>query len=858
MKSLHLLFCLLLVTSAEAAAQVRILGTVTNGFVHPGIGMTREILEDARAQVLAGRDPWISAFRKLAAHPNSSKKVSCRNQSPTDATRPELDAFDNKGVEMRLKQDGDKALRQALMYWFTGDQAHRANAMKIIRVWSKMDPSKCKAYSEVYIHASYPVKDLIMAAELMRYTSPTDADLAWSDRDTSDFTGNFVVPAVRNFFDQNGWFMNQDGYALAAAMSGDIFTSDRDSYAKRVEWFTVNRTAPNKGWIFSIKDLARLVTTNTLTGETLIRPQVQLMEMGRDQAHAGDDMEIFNTVVRMMNAQGTRVDPVTGVISTADNAVGPYEFLDDRILAAADYFSRFMLGYDTPWIPSAYDISRDGQVRGIYPRIADNYRGRIREHDFWDAYYYYTCKKGIDLAKRTPYYHEAFLKRIVSSDFEWVFIPKEATGELARVVPTVQEPDVVEVVERSSMLDTNTVVARDDSGAFLRVTPGAAGTRIAFLSTDTASKTVSLRIRTSAPAALEMSGFARPWLLPDTRGGWRIVSFTMDRLEHWGDIVFVRVKGPSTATVDIRQLLRKPDAPATAPAFISGNDTLHCVAYAGAPVTMNFAATNRGSTGIVYEISDLPEGAMLDSKTGAFSWKPKTGGGHSFVVTASAGGTVAVQRGTVIVASDRADAVRRIDAGVDPKKAYVTASVERYKAARAKVEEVMKTADDAGFFQQLVRLHQAGQDLEPLTPLLADGSMDFARIVDSSNIGESIGLLVDNNDDTFPVYSLAKDLNHTIDFGPGFRFSAAAFAMEGRLNFEDRMADAKFFGSNDGTNWTELTPKATQSATELTKIDVAAELKGSTFRYLRIQKRGGGLFEPAELRIHGQRQEVAP
>ena len=49
-----------------------------------------------------------------------------------------------------------------------------------------------------------------------------------------------------------------------------------------------------------------------------------------------------------------------------DNAVGPYEFLDDRILAAANYFWQYMLGYDTPWVPVPYSISPDGTVRGIY------------------------------------------------------------------------------------------------------------------------------------------------------------------------------------------------------------------------------------------------------------------------------------------------------------------------------------------------------------------------------------------------------------------------------------------------------------------------------------------------------------
>lgn len=67
----------------EATDRVQIRETVANGFVHSGIGLTRAILENARAQVLARREPWYSGFRKLAASPNAVRTVSCRNQSPT-------------------------------------------------------------------------------------------------------------------------------------------------------------------------------------------------------------------------------------------------------------------------------------------------------------------------------------------------------------------------------------------------------------------------------------------------------------------------------------------------------------------------------------------------------------------------------------------------------------------------------------------------------------------------------------------------------------------------------------------------------------------------------------------------------
>ncbi len=143
---------------------------------------------------------------------------------------------------------------------------------------------------------------------------------------------------------------------------------------------------------------------------------------------------------------------MNGTVSEAANAVGVYEFLDDRILAAADYFCRFMLGYDTPWIPTPSDIAADGTIRQVYSRIADNYRGRIRQHKIWDLYYYYACRKGVDLSRRAPFYYETFCKRIVSDDYDWLYIPKEASGEALRIPPSEQEPAIVEMELRSANL----------------------------------------------------------------------------------------------------------------------------------------------------------------------------------------------------------------------------------------------------------------------------------------------------------------------------------------------------------------------------------------------------------------------
>ena len=839
----------------EVTDKARIQKTEANGFTHPGIGLNLEILENARAQVLAKRDPWYSGFVKLASNPRSSKNVSIANRSEKDPTLPAVDAFDSASVQGRLKTDSDTALRQVLMYWFTGDATYRANALRIVRLWSKMDPVKFKAYNEVYIHCSFAFKDLIMVAELLRGMDSPNSELAWTEEDTVAFSNNFVIPGVANFFDYNGWFMNQNGFAYAPAIAGAIFRSDPQDFAKRIERFTVNKEGPNKGWSFSIKDLARLVDTNALTGEKVAPPQVQITEMGRDQAHAGDDLTIFTTIARILNSQGTKVDPVDGTVSKAPDAVGPYEFLGDRILTAADHFCRFMLGYDTPWIPTPSNIAPDGTVRQIYPRIADNYRGRIRQHKIWDLYYYYACKKGVDLAKKAPYYHETFTKRIVSDDYDWLYIPKEASGDILRVPPSEQEPAIVEVELRSANLTENSSIKSEDDTTFVRALASPAGTRLSILSCATEEKTVALRVRTTGVAEIEMSGFGKPWLLPNTQGKWRQVYYTMSPLERFVDIVFFKIKGSPETTVDLDQFLRKPDK--KPPVFASGNLPLNLVAYPGAPIRLDFPVVNPEGEKAAVEFGSLdkPEGSTLDPKTGAFAWNPTKVGDRVFVVEATDGTFVTAKKVSISVAADRTAAIQKIKGGYESGTVYVQASLERCKTLHERTLKALKAASDTEFFPLLVQLKSAFDALEPLTPLLSDGSMDFPKVVASSNIGPvAMNLLTDGNDDTFVGYYLAPDSYHDFDFGPDFKFSATAFALEGRVNFEDRVDNVKFYGSNDAKNWAELTPNSAPRATELTKVPVAEDLTNKTFRFLRVKKQGGG-YEPSEMRIFGLRHE---
>jgi len=470
----------------------------SSGFKHPGVGLTKDILENLRTKVRAQAEPWNTYFNVMCQSYAAATNVSSSNQSSADPTQPASRAFNSKGIQSKFISDALKAFTQALMYYITGNEVYRANAMHIIRIWSQMDPAQYAYYSDAHIHTGIPLYRMVMAAEILRYTSCQTDSLKWTDKDTVDFTNNLIIPVIETFQHDQNHFMNQHTFPLLGAMAGYIFTGNRDRYNEAVEWFTVNSTANDQGFNGSVKQLFRWVDEIQVPGIKVgegipVQGQVQLIEMGRDQAHAGCDLQNAVMISRMLLAQGTKVDPVTGTVSTADDAVGPYEFLNDRILAAADYFWRYMLGYDTPWIPVAYAISPDGTIRDTYNYISPSYRGRYANDICWDLYSYYTYVKHENVAEKAPYFYEAFTKKPkpTTGDWEsvdgghdfWLYLPPEAEADAAAWLSQDRSTGTLyEVEDRFTKLDNNTTAVQEGDTAFVRFYATEAGSKIVYLS----------------------------------------------------------------------------------------------------------------------------------------------------------------------------------------------------------------------------------------------------------------------------------------------------------------------------------------------------------------------------------------
>ena len=853
------------------------------GFVHPGIAVSASNLKLARSQVLGGVEPWASYYAAMLKTKYASASLLPVNRGPAPDT-PKTDAFNSQGVEGQFIEDAFGAYTQAIQYFITGDPVHRANGMHIIRTWSHMDPAKVASYPDDHIHAGIPLMRMLAAAEIFRYSSVnpgTDGyDTAWTDGDTTDLTKNLITPVIKVLLSGNTFFMSQQPYPLVGEIAGYAFTDDRTGYDRAVEVFSVNSGNPDKNTNGALASLIR-----EISAKDPLNPYghsfVQAQEMGRDQAHAWDGINALSEIARLLTVQGTRLDPVTGTVSTKRDAVSPYRFGNDRLLAGLDTFYAYMMGGTIPWIDTT----------GGPGKPSEAYRGRQFDpiDELYDVYRY---DLGVDVERKAPnvarmreqadgptFYWGTGAYNFWNSNPDynpdyWLSLPKQTTGQ---VRPT-QSSALVPVARRSIALDRRSRIAQADGRDIVRLRAAKRGTSIAVRTLMYDSRNgyspVGVLIRTNGPATLQIRKnlSLAPYHsvnLPDTHGKWRYVTYDMDYAVVPGstggeNLAYYTVVGASGVTVDVDSVNLQAKAQLSPPVFAQGQRTT-LVGVVGTPLGRSLAAT---SATLTYEAPGLPRGATVDAGTGAFDWTPthsQTGTFRTSVV-ASDGTTDTVLAVTLKIARDRQDALALAQAGFDAKATYVSATRDSFDTAVASARAALRKADDTDFLDALVDVQKAVAGLRLLNPELADGTLAYPALVTSSLPATGVWNMADDDVNT---YSGDLTAPFTLDFGSGFRVRADAFGLRARYNFANRSQGANVYGSNDGYTWTLLTERETTDTTPtfpMETIPVRSELRGKAFRFFKVQvddpgvptdPNYPGLSSYSELRVHGERVETA-
>jgi hypothetical protein len=193
------------------------------GFVHPGILVSRPMLDFVKAKIAAGAEPWTSALARASASrfgaltyaPHPRADVDCGSRS-----RPDGGCSDEKN-------DAGAAYTQALLWSFTGDSRYARNAVAIMNAWSST--LRRHTNTNAPLQSAWVAELFPRAAEIIRATYP-----GWGPADRARFAAmlkSVYLPEVAGGSASNG---NWELSMIEAMMNISVFTDDRAGFERAV------------------------------------------------------------------------------------------------------------------------------------------------------------------------------------------------------------------------------------------------------------------------------------------------------------------------------------------------------------------------------------------------------------------------------------------------------------------------------------------------------------------------------------------------------------------------------------------------------------------------------------------------
>lgn len=325
MKLIKKLFVLVVAALLVACGQEeKVAGHLYEPFVHPGMFQNSEDLAFLKDCVLAGKEPWLSAYNRLKAETDTNFTVKSFNYVSVGAYG--ANSIGGKEFSSAAKY----AYSCALLWYVTGERIYAEQAIKVLNAWSYalwgFDGNNAKL--NVGLFGQY----YLNAAELLKYT-----DSGWSEREVKQFERmlrTVYYPTIKDFFTEaNG---NWDASMICTMLCMGVFLDDHDMFNRAVERFY--RGDGNGG-----------ITK-------YIYPGGQCQETTRDWDHVQLGLGEFAKACQVAWTQGLDF----------------YSVADHRLAQGFEYASRFLLGYKVPvWGDISYRYRE--RVHDIYRSVYNHY-----------------------------------------------------------------------------------------------------------------------------------------------------------------------------------------------------------------------------------------------------------------------------------------------------------------------------------------------------------------------------------------------------------------------------------------------------------------------------------------------------
>jgi alginate lyase len=189
-------------------------------FAHPGVMVSRAQLDFMRGKVLAGAQPWASAY-------NSMKSSAYASLSRTPAPRADVDCGPSSNPDIGCsdeRQDALAAYADALVWYVSRDPRYATEAINLMDAWSAT--LKTHTNHNTPLQTGWAGAGWSRAAELIKWTYPA----GWPNAGRfATLLRTVYLPVLINGSGANG---NWELIMTDALMGISVFLDDKASFNK--------------------------------------------------------------------------------------------------------------------------------------------------------------------------------------------------------------------------------------------------------------------------------------------------------------------------------------------------------------------------------------------------------------------------------------------------------------------------------------------------------------------------------------------------------------------------------------------------------------------------------------------------
>ncbi|KAJ5392883.1 hypothetical protein N7465_011857 [Penicillium sp. CMV-2018d] len=338
-------------------------------FVHPGLLVSDSDISRTQKKIKANQDPWTTSWNTL-----TSLSFSDASYTPSPVSLVYRGTWDGHAANAELLwHDVAAAFNLGLRWKISRNTSFADAASNILHSWATT-LTAIGGGDDKYLTAGLQGYELANAAELLRDYQPFVDDVLPA---VVEMANNVFIPMHYRWLNHEEpsehnvlhFFANWELCNVASAMAMGVLTENQTVWDFAVDYF---KSGDGTGAINNaIVNIVEEPGTGALLG--------QGQESGRDQGHSALDIQLLGAIGQQAWNQGEDL----------------FAYNDSRILRGAEYFARYNLGNDVPFVDYTNGIVS-------HTEISSASRGAIRPT--WELLYsHYVLTKRVDAPWTTLY-----------------------------------------------------------------------------------------------------------------------------------------------------------------------------------------------------------------------------------------------------------------------------------------------------------------------------------------------------------------------------------------------------------------------------------------------------------------------